>query len=254
GERILFPHLPTYKFDQELKADENDNIYKEYFNSLSVLMKNYNWSQDLFNKLSRNIKLVHDKYVPGDAFNRKRCYDLNFWLYDQVFNKLKSTSEYDTKFFKDTSTRLQEVWKNIVDAKFKGQAFECYPDKDLLLNMGYLQEIKDLLDFFEDYNEMKNEIINNTYNGCRRYVNYLKQRIPVYYAWRDSCKVKEFACKRYIDDYMKYRPSSIVPKLSPLIVVMYAYTPCYKSVYDVFVKAKLQPKRNDGIYKKNRKA
>ncbi|KMZ86470.1 hypothetical protein PVBG_05337 [Plasmodium vivax Brazil I] len=116
--------------------------------------------------------------------------------------------------------------------------------------MGYLQEVKDLFDFFQDYNEMKKEIIADTYKSCRRYLDYLKQRIPVYYTWRDSCKVDEFACKRYIDDYMKYRPASIVPDLNPLIVLWYPYTPCYQSVYDLFVKAKEQPKRNDGIYKK----
>ncbi|KMZ92889.1 hypothetical protein PVMG_05449 [Plasmodium vivax Mauritania I] len=250
GDRIIFHHLPAYKFEQELKEEANDNIYNTYFDALSNAMTHYPWRQGLFNKLSRNIKLVHDRYVEGDEFNKKRCYDLNFWLYDQVFNNLKSTSEYDTKFFKDISTRLQEVWKKIVDAKFKGQPFQCYPDKDLLLNMGYLQEVKDLFDFFQDYNEMKKEIIADTYKSCRRYLDYLKQRIPVYYTWRDSCKVDEFACKRYIDDYMKYRPASIVPDLNPLIVLWYPYTPCYQSVYDLFVKAKEQPKRNDGIYKK----
>ncbi|EDL42754.1 variable surface protein Vir 14-related [Plasmodium vivax] len=250
GDRIIFHHLPAYKFEQELKEDANGNIYNTYFNSLSRTMARFQWSQDLYNKLSRNIKLVHDRFVEGDEFNKKRCYDLNFWLYNEVFNNLKSTSENDTKFFKDISTRLQEVWKNVVDANYKGQPFQCYPDKALLLNMGYLQEVKDLFDFFQDYNEMKKEIIADTYKSCRRYLDYLKQRIPVYYTWRDSCKVDEFACKRYIDDYMKYRPASIVPDLNPLIVLWYPYTPCYQSVYDLFVKAKEQPKRNDGIYKK----
>ncbi|KMZ83309.1 hypothetical protein PVBG_06391, partial [Plasmodium vivax Brazil I] len=57
GDRVIFHHLPAYKFEQELKADANENIYNTYFNSLSRTMARYQWSQDLYNKLSRNIKL-----------------------------------------------------------------------------------------------------------------------------------------------------------------------------------------------------
>ncbi|KMZ77264.1 hypothetical protein PVIIG_06157 [Plasmodium vivax India VII] len=117
--------------------------------------------------------------------------------------------------------------------------------------MGFLQEIKDLFDFYEDFNEMKKEIVDDTYNSCFKYVDYLKQRIPVYYAWRDSCKVDDFACKRYIDDYMKYRPAGIVSELSYISVILtYPGNPCYSSVYDVFIDAKVQPKRNDDIYRR----
>ncbi|KMZ99359.1 hypothetical protein PVNG_04617, partial [Plasmodium vivax North Korean] len=69
GDRIIFHHLPAYKFEQELKEDANENIYKTYFNAISKTMARYQWSQDLYNKLSRNIKLVHDRFVEGDEFN-----------------------------------------------------------------------------------------------------------------------------------------------------------------------------------------
>ncbi|VVA00274.1 PIR protein [Plasmodium vivax] len=203
GQRIIFEHLPAYIFEQKLKEDARDNNFSGYYNVVKHISERYGWGNDLFKKLSRNISLVHDSYIEGDEFNRKRCYDLNYWLYDNVYKNLESSNTNDTDYFKDISTKLQGVWKNIVDNEFKGQPFQCYPDKDLLLNMGYLQEVKDLFDFFQDY-----------------------------------------------DDYMKYRPASIVPDLNPLIVLWYPYTPCYQSVYDLFVKAKEQPKRNDGIYKK----
>ncbi|CAI7719893.1 PIR protein [Plasmodium vivax] len=250
GQRIIFEHLPAYIFEQKLKEDATDNNFRGYYNVVKHISERYRWGNDLFKKLSRNISLVHDSYIEGDEFNRKRCYDLNYWLYDNVYKNLESSNTNDTDYFKDISTKLQGVWKNIVYNEFKDRPYQCYPDKELLLNMGYLQEIKDLFDFYEDYNEMKKEIIADTSGSCRRYVEYLKQRIPVYYTWRDSCKVPEYTCKRYIDDYMKYRPASIVPDLSPWVVLTYPGNKCYATVYDIFVKAKEQPKRNDGIYKK----
>ncbi|SCA81881.1 VIR protein [Plasmodium vivax] len=249
GDRIIFHHLPSYKFDQKLKADVDDNIYSKYYNGVYYLSRTFPWITDIFKKLSRNIPLIHESYIDGDDFNRKRCYDLNFWLYDQVYKNLES-SKQNTQHIGDIVDNLQEVWKNIVDKEFPNEGYKCYPDKELLLNMSYLQEVKDLLDFFEDYNEMKKEIIANTYKSCFKYVDYLRQRIPVYYAWRDSCKVDSFACKRYIDDYMKYRPTSVVNDLSYFGVILTYYgNECYSNVYDIFVAAKEKPKRNDAIYK-----
>ncbi|CAI7717838.1 PIR protein [Plasmodium vivax] len=249
GDRIMFHHLPAYKFDQKLKEGVSNNIYSTYYNGIYYLQNQYAWITDIFNKLSRNIRLVQESYVEGDDFNKKRCYDLNFWLYDQVYKNLQS-SKQNSEHMGNIIEKVQDVWKNIVDNKFYNEEYKCYPDKELLLNIGYLQEIKDLFDFFEDYNQMKKEIIANTYRACFKYVDYLKQRIPVYYAWRDSCKVDGYACKRYIDDYMKYRPSSVANDLSYFGVILTYYgNECYSKVYDIFVDAKERPKRNDGIYK-----
>ncbi|KNA02233.1 hypothetical protein PVNG_04464 [Plasmodium vivax North Korean] len=250
GERVIFKHLPAYLFEEKLKEHASYNEYSAYYNGLYNIRNRYPWLADIFNKLSRNITLVHKSYIPEDDFNKKRCYDLNYWLYNEVYKNLQS-SENDLVHFNEITTKLKGVWKNIVDNAFKNNDYECYPDEKLLVNMGFLQEIKDLFDFYEDFNEMKKEIIANTYKSCFKYSDYLKQRIPVYYTWRDSCKVEDFACKRYIDDYMKYRPAGIVPELSYFTVILtYPGNPCYSSVYDLFVYAKEQPKRNDDIYRR----
>ncbi|KMZ79875.1 hypothetical protein PVIIG_05653 [Plasmodium vivax India VII] len=250
GERVIFKYLPAYLFEEKLKEDSSSNEYSTYYKGLYNISKRYPWLEDIFKKLSRNITLVQRSYVEGDDFNKKRCYDLNYWLYNEVYKNLQS-SEEDLAHFNDITTNLKGVWKKIVDDTFGKDDYKCYPDEKLLVNMGFLQEIKDLFDFYEDFNEMKKEIIADTYNSCFKYVDYLKQRIPVYYAWRDSCKVDDFACKRYIDDYMKYRPASIASKLSYISVILtYPGNPCYSSVYDLFVYAKEQPKRNDDIYRR----
>ncbi|EDL42712.1 variable surface protein Vir14-related [Plasmodium vivax] len=250
GERVIFKYLPAYLFEEKLKEHASSNEYSKYYNGLYNISKRYPWLEDIFKKLSRNITLVQRSYVEGDDFNKKRCYDLNYWLYNEVYKNLQS-SEKDLIYFNEITTDLKRAWKKIVDDVFRNDHYKCYPDEKLLVNMGFLQEIKDLFDFYEDFNEMKKEIVDDTYNSCFKYVDYLKQRIPVYYAWRDSCKVDDFACKRYIDDYMKYRPAGIVSELSYISVILtYPGNPCYSSVYDVFIDAKVQPKRNDDIYRR----
>ncbi|EDL45429.1 hypothetical protein PVX_090320 [Plasmodium vivax] len=201
-ERIVFDYLSAHKFDKALKEDVQDNRYSTYYNGISALNKIFPWIGDLSKKLSRNISFVHDSYIPGDEFNKKRCYDLNFWLHDQVYKNLQS-SKKSTEYLGGIVDKLQSVWQDIVDKEFQGRVFTCLPDKKLLLNMQFLQEIKDLFDFFQDYSEIKGEIIAKPLEACLKYVDYLRQKLPIYYTWRDSCVKEEYTCKRYIDDYMR---------------------------------------------------
>ncbi|EDL42731.1 variable surface protein Vir12-related, partial [Plasmodium vivax] len=147
GDRIMFHHLPAYKFDQKLKEDVSNNIYNTYYKGIYDLQNQYEWITDIFNKLSRNIRLVQESYIEGDDFNKKRCYDLNFWLYDQVYKNLQS-SKQNSEHMGNIIDKVQDVWKNIVDREFYNEEYKCHPDKELLFNIGYLQEIKDLFDFF----------------------------------------------------------------------------------------------------------
>ncbi|ANQ09223.1 Variable surface protein Vir14-related [Plasmodium coatneyi] len=250
SERIIFKHLPSYLFEEKLKEHSSTNEYITYFNRVNDLKSEYSWLTDIFNKLSRNISLMQNSYVQGDDFNKKRCYDLNYWLYNEVYKNLNA-SEQNTKHWGDIVRRVQEVWRNIVDKEFYTDEHRCYPDDQLLLHMGYLQEIKDIFDFFEDYNQIKKEIIANTSKACRKYVDYLKQRIPLYYTWKDSCAMDASTCKRYIDNYSKYRPLNVINSLNKYSLMWsYFFNDCYKEVYNLFVEATKQPKRNDSIYKK----
>ncbi|SCO70948.1 VIR protein [Plasmodium vivax] len=88
-ERIVFDYLSAHKFDKALKEDVQNDMYSAYYNGISGLRELFGWIDDLSKKLSRNISLVHKSYIPGDESNKKRCYDLNFWLHDQVYKNLQ---------------------------------------------------------------------------------------------------------------------------------------------------------------------
>ncbi|GAW79595.1 variable surface protein [Plasmodium gonderi] len=245
--RVVFNDAPSYLFYEQLKKDTDIEKYVGQYEVISELTKKYNWINDLFKKLSRNISLVHEKHPAKDEFGKKHCYDLNYWLHDEVFKKLQPNGNF--RELKNIITNLQKVWESIVKKEFTGNDFKCLPDYNLYSDMGFLQEVKDLFDFFEDFGKMRKEIIYKTKESCPKYLDYLRQRIPIYYTWRDSCKDDNYTCKRYIDDYMKYRPSGMIISLGPLIYFTYRYNPCYVDVYNIFVQAKRLDLRNDGLYK-----
>ncbi|GAW79036.1 variable surface protein [Plasmodium gonderi] len=245
--RIDFEHLPSYKFYESLKEEVNEDIISEYYSEFEDSIEKYNWVNDLLKKLIRNLSLVHSEEDKTGEFDKKHCFDLNYWLYEQVFSKLKENGKLGD--VKSLISKFQDVWKKAVDKDFKEKKFACYPDEKLYSNMSYLQELKDLFDFFEDFKSLRKEILDDTFSACTKYCEYLRQRIPVYYTWRDSCLVKDYACKRYIDDYMKYRPSSLTFYLSFKVLLSYHKHPCLSDVYRIFVKAKAKPKRNDSLYK-----
>ncbi|SCO75783.1 VIR protein [Plasmodium vivax] len=245
--RVDFDHLPSYKFYEQLTEDTSESINSKYYNGLNDLTTKYPWINDILKKLRRNISLVQNKHDFNDEFIKKGCFDLHYWLHKEVFNHLESKARYSE--IKHVITKIQEVWTNVIDTEFSKDDYKCYPDKKLYINMGFLQEIKDLFDFFEDFEVMKKEIIDDTFNSCNKYVEYIRQRIPAYYVWRDQCKVEGSTCKRYIDNYMKYHPASIASELNYFTVILtYAYKPCYNDVYRVFVDGKRRHKRQDALY------
>ncbi|CAG9476505.1 unnamed protein product [Plasmodium vivax] len=245
--RITFNDVPSYLFYEDLKKDASGNEYSDYYNDINNLTGKHSWIDDLFKKLSRNISMIHNKHNVKDEFGKKHCFDLNYWLYDQVYNNLQSSKNVGE--LRTIVPKVQEVWKNIVDNTFKNNDYKCYPDQKLFSNMNFLQEIKDLFDFFEDFDIMKKEIIAETLKSCFKYREYLRQRIPIYYTWRDSCRVDGSTCKRYIDNYMKYRPSGIILSLGWTIYFTYKNYPCYVEVHDIFAEAKELPLRDDNLYK-----
>ncbi|CAG9480895.1 unnamed protein product [Plasmodium vivax] len=238
--------LPAWVANEKLKENATTYKYSSYYNEVYDIEKKYKLNSDLFKNLSKNIWWVHQEDAATDEFVKKRCYDLNYWLCDEVYNKLKAYGlEGDLE---NVIRRIHSVWTKIVEKEIPYKDYKCYPDDKLIFNMSYLKDIKDLFDFFEDFASTKRDIIANTEEACLKYREYLRPKIPIYYTWRDSCKEEGFICKRYIDDYEKYRPAGILFQLDPWLIFTYSSNECFKEVHDVFRDSKKEPKRNDDIY------
>ncbi|GAB69491.1 CYIR protein [Plasmodium cynomolgi strain B] len=237
--------LPSYVTNKKLRENATTYEYSKYYNEVNDL-KWYKLTSDLFKNLSKNISWVHEEDAATDEFVKKRCYDLNYWLCDEVYNKLKPYGLEGE--LQNVIPRIHGVWKKIVENEFKDKNYKCYPDEKLIFNMSYLNDIKDLFDFFEDFALTKKDIIANTEEACHKYRKYLQTKIPIYYTWRDSCQEEGFICKRYIDNYEKYRPAGILLQLNPMLFFTYSSNECFKEVHDLFRDSKKEPKRNDDIY------
>ncbi|SBS99056.1 PIR Superfamily Protein [Plasmodium ovale curtisi] len=242
-----FSHVPSHKFNEKLNAPVEENKYSEYSFKINDLIYEYPWVEEIFKKLGRNITVTKDENK-DDHFNKKRCFDLNFWLYSQVYNKSESIG--DNKKIEEIIVKLQGIWKSICDEKFTGQNDVCCPDYNLYNNITYLNEMKDLFDFIEDFEIIKKEVIKDTYNSCLKYLEYLRERVPLYYPWITSCNMEEGAtCKRYIKDYDNYDPENVLYSLNYFtLLVTYLLYPCYKEIVNIFVDAKELSQRSEKVY------
>ncbi|SBS94005.1 PIR Superfamily Protein [Plasmodium ovale curtisi] len=245
-----FSHVPSHKFNEKLNAPVEENKYSEYSFKINDLIYEYPWVEEIFKKLGRNITVTKDENK-DDHFNKKRCFDLNFWLYSQVYNKSESIG--DNKKIEEIIVKLQGIWKSICDEKFTGQNDVCCPDYNLYNNITYLNEMKDLFDFIEDFEIIKKEVIKDTYNSCLKYLEYLRERVPLYYPWITSCNMEEGAtCKRYIKDYDNYDPENVLYSLNYFtLLVTYLLYPCYKEIVNIFVDAKELSQRSEKVYNNN---
>ncbi|SCO66328.1 VIR protein [Plasmodium vivax] len=238
--------LPAWVANTKLKENATTYEYSSYYNEVKDLERRYGLNSDLFKNLSKNISWVHEEDAATKEFVKKRCYDLNYWLCEEVYNKLKPYGLEGE--LENVIPRIHSVWKKIVEKEIPDKDYKCYPDDKLIYNMSYLKEIKDLFDFFEDFPITRKDIIANAEEACHKYRKYLRPKIPIYYTWRDSCNIEGFICKRYIDNHEKYRPAGVLFYLDPWLILTYSSNECFKEVHDVFRDSKKEPKRNDEIY------
>ncbi|ANQ06947.1 Kir-like protein [Plasmodium coatneyi] len=96
--------------------------------------------------------------------------------------------------------------------------------------------MKNFMDYIEDYKFIKGEIGKSTYYACQTYLDYLKERIPLYLSFEPLCtKLGLNACTNYIQGYFLYDPRKLFTKYELLkLYVESWWNPCYKNAVDVF--------------------
>ncbi|SBT84344.1 PIR protein [Plasmodium ovale] len=238
-----YEHLPSYIFYEQLNSDinEDDEEVSEYWDAIEPSFDRTPWVRDVFFKLERNLTMINENRAE-DNFSKKHCYDLNFWLYEQVYKNFES-NENDENFYK-TLDLLIEAWTNINNDKFANEENLCHPDPTLV-DMEYLKEIKYLFDFIEDFIIIKTAAIKDTNNACYKYLDYLKKKVPIYYEWKDLCTMEgDNICTRYIDDYVKFNPKNVLENLSVVgLALASIFNDCYQNVINLFTEAEKLPAR-----------
>ncbi|SBS82538.1 PIR Superfamily Protein [Plasmodium ovale curtisi] len=106
-EDLKYQHLSSYKFYKQLNDEVDENQKGDTcWNKIDYILKKHPTVRKICNKLKRNLQLIENENT-SFTFNRKHCYDLNYWLYYVVSNDLK-INDNDSDFY-EIIDRLQDV-------------------------------------------------------------------------------------------------------------------------------------------------
>ncbi|GAW84102.1 variable surface protein [Plasmodium gonderi] len=169
------------------------------------------------------------------------CYDINYWLFDEVSNKLRIKEDNPTFF--NIIDSIHNVWDDI-NNNLQDKTKMCQPDSTLM-DIPVLKEFKYLFDYAEDRYVLREEALKDTPNSCKQYFKYIKRFIPIYYTNKSFCSNTNInICNRYLGIYEYYDPKHLSRyiKLSNLLAGLIWY-PCYRNVLHIFLSALKQPQR-----------
>ncbi|ETB63252.1 hypothetical protein YYC_00089 [Plasmodium yoelii 17X] len=243
-EEERYEHLPSYEFYNKLNEnvpDEDKEKPNKYWKRIEPIFEPSEWVREIVYKLQRNVTFLNENR-DGDKLYGKHCYDLNYWLYEQVY-KNSGLNDNSLSFF-ITLDILLNSWENMNADKFNGNKDICQPD-NTLVDINYLKEIKYLADYVENFETIKSAAIEDTNKACNVYIDYLRSAIPAYYEWNTVCTIdEENLCNKYIRDYEKYNPKGVLCNLSVTgLAFAQLFNQCYKSIVNIFINVNNAPVR-----------
>ncbi|CAA9987284.1 KIR-like protein [Plasmodium knowlesi strain H] len=235
--------LPSYKFYTKLINKENLNDAKNFCRDVLNRDASAQGLHKICTQLIKNVELVRDD--SEDTFRKKHCFDINYWLHDEVYKELKSNNKESD--FQNIIDLFEEIWKKFIVHSYdvKKDKDVCFPDKALFREnfLTYLKQMKNFMDYIENYNSIKVDIRNNTYYACQVYLDYLKERIPLYFSFEPLCtKIGLNTCTSYIQGYFSYDPRKFFTKYELLkLSFQLLWNPCYRKVADLLYDFQKSP-------------
>ncbi|CAI7719033.1 PIR protein [Plasmodium vivax] len=208
----LISDLPSYQFYNKLNNNISGNGYSIQCNSISKDPSEQEILNTICTQLSKNIHDLENEDTQDHSFFDKHCYDLNYWLYDQVTNKLvknKNTNNIYSVFEK-----IQNIWKNIERQEKPGDnKKKCVPESKLF-KTGLFEYFKQLLDYIENYQTIE-QGISQPSEQRHKYCAYILKIAPFYFMLQQLYSViKIDICEKYIKNNNKYNPSKLLDKFS----------------------------------------
>ncbi|SBS90145.1 PIR Superfamily Protein [Plasmodium ovale curtisi] len=235
-----YKHLPAYQFFEQLNSDEDvyDDCEKCYFTN--YLETKYSWIKRVCCKLRKNIVIVYKPDNIKSIIGDKHCFDLNYWLYHEVYKHLEFNENHPDFYYIIDS--LMEVWKQIKKDEYGDWSYFCNPDKTLS-DMNFLKEVKALFDNAENYFPIMTEALESLTDACTKYFDYVAHNSKLYYRWRPICtNGKENVCSKYVSHFHRYSPGIITKKYSKWTLFwLYASNGCIQRLVSEVKKAKALP-------------
>ncbi|SCO68388.1 VIR protein [Plasmodium vivax] len=206
-------HLPSYKFYDGFNIKGKLPDSSTHCGKLNVSIRGDKKIKGICVKLLSNIFYFRDVHSNNKVrFLDKHCYDLNYWLHDQLsmFLGRKANNANIYALF----TEFKKVWESLIkDELFDNTDYICMP-KPELFKIPLVKYMQYILDYVENYQTINDEITKPV-EKPNKYCPYVSEKVQLYHAFKALCStVLNKYCKQYIDDYTKYNPSTLLHMLS----------------------------------------
>ncbi|VUZ94239.1 PIR protein [Plasmodium vivax] len=201
--------LPSKVYDTEFNNNKKDNT--NYCEEISKNLTQHEEIHKICNRLIGNLFYLKDKGNTDNLF-QKHCYDLNYWLFEEVSKKFKDSEQ--NKNASLAIKKLHESWNEAIQKdELRNTNNKCMPEPKLL-EKKLLKPIKDVLDYIENFSTLQHKFNNNNVEN-NKYCSYILEIVPLYLMFQQLCsKINIDICKKYVKNYNKYNPSELLTKLS----------------------------------------
>ncbi|SCO71767.1 VIR protein [Plasmodium vivax] len=205
--------LPSYEFYKKLNETKVNDI-SEYCKEISKNLPQKDNIQKICTLLITNLFLLRDKHYEDTSFFNKHCYDLNYWLYEQLSALLNGNTQNTEPY--SVIEEIHGSWKKVVQNEILDNTDNrCMPEQKFY-EKKLIKLLKDLFDYAENYKTIENEITKSS-EEAKKYCSYILGKVPLYFMSKELCSSGESdRCTTYIGNYEEYNPSALLSQLSCL--------------------------------------
>ncbi|KMZ87993.1 VIR protein [Plasmodium vivax] len=202
--------LPSYKQYTEFNNDiDNDlNRYSKYCDVIKSHFAKYPGLDTVCKKFARNFTSLSTVFL-HDNIKDKRCDYLNYWAYDQIIDIINGRSDL---IYYDAFPKILTVWNSMKNMNFWTN--KCNSD-DILPHVTVTDFVnrKDLHDYCEDCETIKNEIIKLN-NGCNEYCNFLLSKVDLFKHFDGICpNANTSECPKFFVTCKECNPETLFKEL-----------------------------------------
>ncbi|KNA00978.1 hypothetical protein PVNG_03085 [Plasmodium vivax North Korean] len=200
--------LPSKVYDTEFNNNKKDNT--NYCEEISKNLTQHEEIHKIYNRLIGNLFYLKDKGNTDNLF-QKHCYDLNYWLFEEVSKKFKDSEKNKNVYL--AIEELHKSWEKAIQNDSQNTNNKCMPERKLFKTK-LLKPMKDVLDYIENFSTFKQESVKNK-EKPNKYCPLILKIVPLFFMFQQLCsEMKIDICKKYVENYDNYNPSELLAKLS----------------------------------------
>ncbi|KMZ81796.1 hypothetical protein PVIIG_04295 [Plasmodium vivax India VII] len=203
--------LPSEVFYNKLKNVKNGVDHPNYCKNIRNDLPEREEILKVCANLISNIKHIESETSKEPSFIQKHCYDLNYWLFEEVSKKFKDSEKNKNVYL--AIEELHKSWEKAIQNDSQNTNNKCMPERKLFKTK-LLKPMKDVLDYIENFSTFKQESVKNK-EKPNKYCPFILKIVPLFFMFQQLCsEMKIDICKKYVENYDNYNPSELLAKLS----------------------------------------